>query len=792
MIVSQYYTSYQEGANLYVRHRDKDGGLIEQHITPEDYRPYFWVKNDDYHENLFRRIKHRYPGSELDRSVLVKPLPDGTGYDDATLMKVVVESPSDIKKMREEFPRTWEADVRFEDRWLIDNVPEMPDWKPVVMYFDIEAVYVDEKDKEEMTTVICCWLNDDTPPVTFCWREGQERERRFIDRVEGYECRYHGSEAALHEDFLQWFEDVDPDVLVAHAANFFDIPHLIRRLENYKRLSPVHRVRQPAKNSFFDDTDQPITGRIVFDTAARGMSGSGFERVWMDSGKGKLPNRKLDTIAKELGMEGKFDVNAADWTIWEGTHPEVSFDDYVDYCVQDVRLLRRIDEQLHALDLYLALQKFCGVCFSSTHNVSNFARGLLSRRVPYKAPTRIQMERHELKGAHIPDPVPGRYDNVACVDYKGLYMSIVDGLNLDYTTLLKEGDYTPEDIISGKVKMAPNGTAWRQDKEGYLPAIVREMFALRGELKKNMRDAKTEEERSGWNTFQMAVKRVMASMYGMTASAGYGWGNITVAQTITSVGREAIHLLLRECESLGYNPVFGHTDSAYVQVPMDKVEWLSGHLSQRAQEKLSVPTLEVEWESYFPYFTIAKKNRYFGVMSYPEEDAGKLKVSGYEYKASHAAPISKQVQGKLFNMVSTGAEEHEVTVELKLLVQRILKGEFDVNEVTCWNRITKNPNQYEIHTMASRAAAYYNEHNGKDPYRRRDDVAWVYVAGVPEGQPSTPVVAYRDEKDLEGYTLDRHTMVKKLIQAKAKSAYDEALGWDSSILTAKSLPRGLF
>jgi DNA polymerase elongation subunit (family B) len=81
------------------------------------------------------------------------------------------------------------------------------------------------------------------------------------------------------------------------------------------------------------------------------------------------------------------------------------------------------------------------------------------------------------------------------VDYKGLYMSIVDGLNLDYTTLLKEGEYTPEDIISGKVKMAPNGTAWRQDKEGYLPAIVREMFALRGELKKNMRDAKTEEER---------------------------------------------------------------------------------------------------------------------------------------------------------------------------------------------------------------------------------------------------------------------------------------------------------
>ena len=61
MIVSQYYTSYQEGANLYVRHRDKDGGLIEQHITPEEYRPYFWVKNDDYHENLFRRIKHRYP-----------------------------------------------------------------------------------------------------------------------------------------------------------------------------------------------------------------------------------------------------------------------------------------------------------------------------------------------------------------------------------------------------------------------------------------------------------------------------------------------------------------------------------------------------------------------------------------------------------------------------------------------------------------------------------------------------------------------------------------------------------
>ena len=52
-----------------------------------------------------------------------------------------------------------------------------------------------------------------------------------------------------------------------------------------------------------------MSGRLCFDTAAPLKSGAGFERVWKDSGRPQLANRKLATIAEELGLLNKFDMD---------------------------------------------------------------------------------------------------------------------------------------------------------------------------------------------------------------------------------------------------------------------------------------------------------------------------------------------------------------------------------------------------------------------------------------------------------------------------------------------------
>ena len=119
MIVDDYYTG-SEKPILYTRYRDEEGNLIENKI--HNYQPYFWIPANvgDYRK---RRLMNRYPTARITDETAV-------GLDGTPLIKVEAESPFDIISMRQEFDRTYEADLRFTDRWLIDNVPVMPEWKP--------------------------------------------------------------------------------------------------------------------------------------------------------------------------------------------------------------------------------------------------------------------------------------------------------------------------------------------------------------------------------------------------------------------------------------------------------------------------------------------------------------------------------------------------------------------------------------------------------------------------------------------------------------------------------------
>ena len=47
-------------------------------------------------------------------------------------------------------------------------------------------------------------------------------------------------------------------------------------------------------------------------------------------------------------------------------------------------------------------------------------------------------------------------------------------------------------------------------------------------------------EYAKWNNNQMAVKRLMASFYGVVGYQGFGWADVDLAASITASAREAI------------------------------------------------------------------------------------------------------------------------------------------------------------------------------------------------------------------------------------------------------------
>ena len=780
MIVDTFRPDPTGPDHIYKRWRDAEGNLIEETVT--DFEPYFWIKASTP-KRVIERVLNRYPGSYVDETDTAEALRTGD-----SLIKVYAYRNSDIRDMVREFGFTWEADLSLVDRYLIDNISEMPEWKPRVWHFDLEW-----DPKTDETTVMAVVDSYNNRKVAFCWMKDNPTDLYEMDNhieekeveytVNGvpvsftYERHLYGSEEDMHIAFMNYMDECNPDVFVAHAIMWADLPHLVRRLPDHRKLSPLGRVIRPRQDGSYDYVAQPIIGRLCFDTAAPLRSGSGFERVWKDSGKPQLKNLKLDTIASTLGYGGKFDMDV--FTGWTER-----FDDYVDYCMQDTILLKKIDEENHVLNFFMSLQRICGVSFPSCHNVTRFARGLLSRRTHWKAPSRSRQEKQEYEGAFIPPPKPGRYEGVACVDYKGLYPSIILSHNLSWETQVPSHRKN-----EANVRELPDGTCWMQGTDALLPKIVNEMFDLRDMYKQKMREASSENERNGWNTLQLAVKRVMASFYGMTASAYWGWSDFDIASAITACGRRAIKFLMEESENQGYSSLYGHTDSAFVQVPFDEAHALAKHLTETVQREHESSHLIVEFEAYMPYWIVGGKNLYYGICSWPPEDEGKKKSARWG-KISTLAPISKNLENDVLTAICSGASEDEVIGMIRPISKRIKRGDVKLSEVASTTRLQKSLSAYSATTGgAVKGTRYFNEHLATtDKYGEGDSVNWVYVIKAPDNLPPTDVVVYQKETDLDGFDLDYDKMVDKLVKQKMKGIFG-ALDWNLEFASGAAQPK---
>ena len=520
----------------------RENGKRRFELVP--FKPYFFILDSE------KERKHYKPSKFLKREFEYEK-GEWVSIDNEPLKKVYVEQHTDIRKVKDMFSKTFEADVPYHFRYAVDCIDEMPEYDMRKWYWDMEWQQGGEHDG--CITTIVAYDNYDKQYHHWVWFPN-----KYKHEIKKIKPKYvFDSEKEMLQHFMTTMVEKDPDMLIAWFGNFADIPKLLERAcvneLDPTIMSPIGFIKGVSNGRFkyaengFSQIEQPIAGRIVLNLDMA------FERQWNDSQRGTLPSLALDYVSEEvLGknklVSAKFpDPNEFYRRAWlEDTET------YLEYALLDVKLMVEIDEINYCSEAILALQRLLKAPFDACFFASHMGSIYFMRNAWWKAKTGNRDEKKKpYEGAMIYDPLSeetnGLHLNVAAFDFAGLYPSMMIARNISFETISDEPTefgvniLTPRDFSEAKEKEM---VYFKTDKLGLLPRAVLELKELRNEYKARMKEArgKPNGEYQKWYNNQMAVKRLSASFYGVLGFTGFAWADSTLAASITASAREAIRL----------------------------------------------------------------------------------------------------------------------------------------------------------------------------------------------------------------------------------------------------------
>jgi len=214
------------------------------------------------------------------------------------------------------------------------------------------------------------------------------------------------------------------------------------------------------------------------------------------------------------------------------------------------------------------------------------------------------------------------------------------------------------------------------------------------------------------------------SLYGVS-----GWDRFRLydkdsAAAVTATGREVINFTQQSVNEFGYDVIYGDTDSVMLEigneVAKDEAIENSFALEERindsyddfAREELDAEEhrFQIEFEKlYRRFFQAGKKKRYAGHIVWKEgKDVDDIDITGFEYQRSDIAPITKEVQLRVIEMIVHGEELDDVKDYVHDVIRDFEDGDVSLDEVGIPGGIGKKLDNYDTDTAQVRGAKYAN------------------------------------------------------------------------------------
>lgn len=434
----------------------------------------------------------------------------------------------------------------------------------------------------------------------------------------------------------------ESDGIVGWNSSLFDVPYICKRIERV--LGPKHFAKMS-----FEGAPKPKYDTItIFNREqTKVILGGRLDIDYLDLFKkfemSARPSYKLEAISNEVLPDmAKLDYEGSLSDLYRN-----DFDFFLRYNVRDVECLYGFEEKLGYVALANELYHEATGQFANILGTIKLAELSIINYCHYEMDNIIVPDAPELEegfdetskaqGAYVLTPKKGLQENVGSVDIASLYPSAIRSINISPETLVGQFDRRvdafecllndtddilvatlenhltekitevrktvkewKEDFKTNKWAVSGYGTIFTQEKQGVIPSILENWFAIRKKYKKLKAMAGTEEEKAYNDRIQYCYKIKLNSLYGALLNQHFKFHDARLGESTTGTGRGILRhmcsqvneLLTGEYDSYGKAVVYGDTDSVYFKTFANGVD----------EAVLIADTIEKEVNKSFPSF----------------------------------------------------------------------------------------------------------------------------------------------------------------------------------------------
>jgi len=497
--------------------------------------------------------------------------------------KLVTYTPGQVPSLRSLFSTTWESDIPFPTRVMIDNmwgdgvrVPTTDrrldasevesasvsaEWR--IHYTDIEVDDVSGFPENGEQPIICVtaydsfedeyvvWLQDDGVPQID--EDDYTAESDMHDA--SVDVRLYDNEVDMLRSYFAYIGATEPAVISGWYSNDFDVPYLIDRAdvlesETDDNLGLGLESISPLNTIYNGNWGPECKGPVLFDLM-EGFAATQFTE--MDS-------YRLEAVAQERLGIGKEEYVGRIGDLWRDRPGKL-----VDYNLRDVELLVELDRQEAVIEFWREVQDIVHCPLSDTVVESTAVDRYILQKYHSEVVFPNQGSQpetdEEYAGGAVFDPITGIREWVATLDLASLYPMSMATLNASPETKVDPDEF------DGPTIQSPNEIHFRADQQGFTVQIIEDLLEER-EKKKTQRDSCDPEsdEYAVYDRQQTAIKVIMNALYGALAWQRFRVYDQDVASAVTATGRACIEHTADVVDDLGYELLYGDSVPGYEPV----------------------------------------------------------------------------------------------------------------------------------------------------------------------------------------------------------------------------------